>query len=184
LSSFLLLSSPTFLLLYLYIDCFDNEGEYSPNDSIDFNRYAQDDDDEVTTIQLCQSENNSCANTNLAYVIRHPDWDANTNENDLALIILPEGLQSTTFQPVTLNRNRNVPADGQMVEVFGWGLTNFDSLVGSNEIQTGMVRYLNNRRCDELWEMQGEDVTRDMMCAGTDRANGVDAGPGDSGTCT
>jgi hypothetical protein len=126
LSSFLLLSSPTFSSP-IFIGCLANlEGEFfAPSDSVDFNRYAQNNDEGVTTIPLCQTEFNSCSyDTSLAYAIRHPDWGVNTLGNDVALIILPEGLEIIQpIRPVRLNRNPNVPKVGQELEVFGWGQT-------------------------------------------------------------
>jgi hypothetical protein len=100
-----------------------------------------------------------------------------------------------------LNRNPNVPADGQDVEAFGWGTTCdapfppepivdpataaptptpecIDS-IDPNEIQTGNLRYLTNQVCNNLF---GGDVTPDMMCARTDSNSGVAVGFGDSGT--
>jgi hypothetical protein len=156
-------------------------GSFDPAASIDFNRYAQDDDRGVTTIPLCQTENNSCEDTGLAYVIRHQDWRFKTLTNDLALIILPEGLQITNIRPVTLNRHRNIPEDGQELEAFGWGVTNCQPIPGvfPNEIQTGTLEYLTNRECRRL--LNPEPITSDMMCARTDSTNGVATGGGDSG---
>ncbi|KAL3816945.1 hypothetical protein ACHAXA_001773 [Cyclostephanos tholiformis] len=159
-------------------------GGFNPAESIDFNRYAQDDNGGVTTIPLCQTENNSCEDTGLAYVIRHQDWRFNTFTNDVALIILPEGRQITTIPPVILNRNPNVPVDGQEVEAFGWGLTNRRPFPGvfPNEIQTGTLEYLTNRECRRLLNANNDQtITGDMMCARTDSTNGVATGGGDSG---
>ncbi len=164
-----------------HIDCFDNEGEYSPNDSIDFNRYAQDDNGGVTTIPLCQTEFNTCSDDiSLAYAIRHSAWDSDTFENDVALIILPEGLQITpSMSPVRLNRNHDVPKVGQELEAFGWGAIDCAPEASyPNEIQTGTLKYLTNQECNDLWG----NITDDMLCARTDSANGVAVGGGDSGT--
>jgi len=168
------------------IDCFDDSGAFSPMVSVDFNRYAQNDDEGVTTIPLCQTEFNSCSDdTNLAYAIRHPDWNTNTFENDVALIILPEGLEIVpSIRPVRLNRQGKVPKDGQEMEVFGWGQTsNSPNVEDPNEIQTGTIEYLNNRECQRLYTNGGYTytITQDMMCARTD--GGVDSSLGDSGMC-
>ena len=153
---------------------------------------------------MCQTEFGiGCDTDDLAYVWRHPDWNTNTFENDVALIFLPaaQRISPNFIRPVTLNRNPNVPVDGQEVEAFGWGTTCDapataapivapataaptptpecrDSIV-LDEIQKGNLRYLTNRVCNNL----NDGISIDMMCARTDSVRGVAVGFGDSGTC-
>jgi hypothetical protein len=154
-------------------------GAFAPSSSVDFNRYFRNTDVGVTTIRLCQTENNSCRDTSLAYVVRHPRYDGEVNNgDDIALIILPQGLQITpSITPVMLNRNRNVPAAGQMVEAFGWGLTSNspdDVNRNPNEIQTGQLQYFINANDNDDTIMYARTTV-----PGT---NGVAVGRGDSGT--
>ncbi len=157
---------------------------YDPlKNAIEFKRYAQDNDNGVTMIPICETEFNSC-NESFAYVIRHPDYDFETLENDVALIILPEGRQVTTIRPVTLNRDPNVPVAGQELEAFGWGATDCEpEAIFPNEIQSGMLEYLTNQECSNRLNNAGADgnISDDMMCARTDSANGVAVGGADSG---
>jgi hypothetical protein len=180
---------------------------FDPSDEIAFNRYDQRLDAGVRTIALCQTEfGDGCDTDDLAYVWRHPDWNFNTAENDVALIFLPaaQRISPKFIRPVKLNRNPNVPADGQDLEAFGWGATCLapfppDPIVAPatdaptptpeciddtypNEIQTGNLRYLTNQVCSTLPEIEGP-ITPDMMCAKTNSDRGVSIAFGDSGTC-
>ncbi|KAL3810720.1 hypothetical protein ACHAXA_008493 [Cyclostephanos tholiformis] len=88
--------------------CFTNltTGSFMPGgNAIEYNRYSMDDDEGVGIIPLCLFEDKISCDESLAYVIRHPDYDFNTNENDVTLIILPDDQQVTTITPVTLNRD-------------------------------------------------------------------------------
>jgi hypothetical protein len=170
-------------------DCFTVlEGDdFSPNTEIQFNRYAQDNNDGVSTIQLCQTESrNGC--DGLAYVVRHPGYNGVVSAgNDVALIFLPVGQQITTIDPVRLNRNRDVPVSGQNLEVFGWGDTCYGGTPGCllntpaaetpNEPRTGILATVTNQVCGEIWV---DRFTNDILCA---RTEGVAVGNGDSGPC-
>ena len=164
------------------LDCFTvtrnpdpNFGDFSPNTEIQFNRYSQNDDKDdgvIVTIELCQTEGKSqCGN--LAYVVRHRDWNATTLQNDIALIFLQEDLPEDRQIPnVALNCDPNVPVADQELEVFGWGHTSFPGGTASIEIQTGKLIALTNADCT--------NVSDDMLCA---KKEGISAAPGDSGTC-
>ena len=119
--------------------------------------------------------------------MRHPSYNPTTKANDVALIFLPEGrvTEITSVPRVGLNRNPDVPAVGQNLEVFGWGATcvapgtdcpNAHDM--PNLIQTGNLEYVANEACNIL-----RSVTEDMLCAKTDSTDGVASGRGDSGTC-
>jgi hypothetical protein len=170
-------------------DCFTAiEGDnFAPNTEIQFNRYFQDNDDDVSTIQLCQTEfRNGC--DDLAYVVRHPGYNGNVLDgNDVALIFLPVGQRIIDIAPIRLNRNRNVPASGQNLEAFGWGDTCYGETPGCeenspaaetpNEPQTGILATVTNQACSVIWE---DRFTNDILCA---RTEGVAVGNGDSGPC-
>ncbi|KAL3807472.1 hypothetical protein ACHAXA_006301 [Cyclostephanos tholiformis] len=190
--------------------CFTNltTGSFVPGGTrIEFNRYSMEDDEGVGIIPLCLYEDKiSCdelslsVGTSLAYVIRHPDYDFNTHENDVTLIILPDDQQVTTIIPVTLNRDPDVPVVGEELEAFGWGQTckNSDQKPaspfhecpdGTNlaEIQTGTLEHLTNQECHEsLMNVPFPDpttgdtgiagelypITDDKLCARTNRTDG------------
>lgn len=163
-------------------DCFTLGvgANFAPKAEIQFNRYAQNSNVGISAIQLCQTEfRNGC--DGLAYVVRHPGYNGDVFDgNDVALIFLPVGQQITDIAPVRLNRNRDVPASGQNLEVFGWGLTsNAPSPVPAIEIQTATMQALTNQACRNRFVGTEGRITNDMLCA---KSEGVSAAPGDSGT--
>ncbi len=103
------------------------------------------------------------------------------------MIFLPVGQQITDIDPVRLNRNRDVPAGGQNLEAFGWGLTCYENTTGCeidspaaetpNEPQTGILATVTNQACSVIWV---DRFTNDILCA---RTEGVAVGSGDSGPC-
>ena len=141
------------------LDCFTNDnGVFGARESIQFNRYAQNDNDEVITIGLCENELQTGWD-GLAYVMHDPDFTRVTSENGIALIIVPtEREQEIENIPrVVLNCDPNIPADGQDLELVGWGLTsNAPNPADAIKIQTAT---LNTR-------FQGTPtITNDMICA-------------------
>ena len=166
-------------------DCFTVRvgDDFDPSTEIQFNRYAQDNNAGIIPIQLCQTEfRNGC--DGLAYVVRHPGYNGNVGDgNDVALIFLPVGQQIIDIDdidPVRLNRNRDVPAGGQNLETFGWGLTsNEPTPIDAIEIQTATMQALTNQACRDRFAGTADRITNDMLCA---KSEGVSAAPGDSGT--
>jgi len=178
------------------LDCFSvrNRNDWDPNESIQFNRYSQDDETEtgVITVDLCQTEFRTGCD-GLAYAVCHPEYDGESLQKDVALIFLPENRtrEIANIPDVTLNCDPNVPVDGQELEVFGWGRICED--VGDkgdedecdddtkrpDKIQTGMLEYLTNQECMDL----EKGITDDMLCVNTNSARGVAVGGGDSGMC-
>ena len=144
------------------------------------NKYDQNDYTNVVGIALCQTEGKSGCNPSLAYVERHPQYNSTTNVNDVALIFLPEGVVTniTSVPRVGLNRNPDVPAVGQDLEVFGWGLiSNEPNQMLPDIIQTITVQASATQDC---WAFDGGSiVTADVLCAGTPEKT---TGKGDSGT--
>jgi hypothetical protein len=190
------------------LDCFtddDNDGVFDAQKSIQFNRYAQDDNDRVITTLLCETEFQTGCNGE-AYVVRHPEYDRETEGNDTALVFLPEDKWITVIPNVALNCNPNVPVRGQELEAFGWGFTCeplgtaapipapdeptaaptptafTECLEGRDpiEIQTGMLEYLTNQECASL---KGKTIPDNNLCAKTNSSKGVAVGSGDSGMC-
>ncbi len=157
-----------------------NYGGFAPSHAIELNKYDQNNSTNVVGIALCQTEGKSGCNASLAYVVRHPQYNQTTLANDVALIFLPEGVvtEITSVPRVGLNRNPDVPAVGQDLEVFGWGITSFEpDEVSPDIIQTLTVQALTNEACGEQW---GEEILPDVLCA-TIEGKGI--GQGDSGTC-
>ena len=147
-----------------------------------FNRYAQDDNTDVTTIDLCQTAGDGCPDKSQAYVFCHEDYNTDTSENDVALIILPKGKQVTLIPLVALNRDPKVTVDGQELEVFRLGdISNEPTVIEPNYIMTRKQTYVNNTACQErlVSQNKGGVITNDMLC-GVSATSKVASG--DSGT--
>ena len=122
-----------------------DNGNFSPLDWVDFNRY------DLTTglvgvdrRLLSQTEGRG---TN--YIQRHPDYVSVGQGEDFAIICLEQPVDDIT--PVKLNSDRKIPVDGSTLEAFGWGLTKnvpngnggFDN-ERPNLPQTADLEYLTN----------------------------------------
>jgi hypothetical protein len=168
-------------------DCVDVNGDFNAEDSvIKLNMYSYDVQNKVVTIPLCNIEggggDGDC--TDLAYAIRHENYDDDSFDNDFALIFLPDIPEVNTgivadIDPVKLNSDANVPEDGEELEVFGWGRTGFDGEDPTNQPKvpnTVNLQYVPAAQCEEAW---GEGKISDsMLCA---IADGKAVGTGDSG---
>jgi len=113
--------------------------------------------------------------TGVERIVVHEQYDADTHENDLALIklksppngkVIPLAAESLTI-PV-----------GQPLEVTGWGATR-EGADASNDLPLGKVPYADTAECNAPAVYNGK-ITDRMMCAGF-KEGGVDSCQGDSG---
>jgi len=104
-------------------------------------------------------------------VIVHPDYDADTYENDIALVRLNSPV--TTYSPVS----RIAQASAEFW-VAGWGATRDGSVENSDYAQQVKVPTLSNAECQANYPL--ELIADSMVCAG-EEAGGKDACQGDSG---
>ena len=86
--------------------------------------------------------------------------------NDFALVILPENRPINAIDPVQLNRDPNVPANGDDLDVFGWGDTDPDpNVAGSTDVPlTVTVDHILNDQCAALYSGTYV-ITPGMLCA-------------------
>ena len=180
------MASSSLVTLSCVKDCVDNDGDFDAEDSvIKLNMYSYENQNEVVTIPLCNIEggggDGDC--TDIAYAIRHENYDDDSMDNDFALIFLPdisavnEGFVAA-IDPVKLNSDVNVPADGEKLEVFGWGRTGFDKQDPTNQAKvphTTILQYVPDDQCEAAW---GCEIFDSMLCA---IADGQAVGNGDSG---
>lgn len=158
---------------------------FSATDAITLNFYSYDDLGDNVTIRLCGNESGGGCSADLAYAVRHPRYDNFTTMNDFALIILPNTTAVTEgavaeIDPVKLNSDINVPADGEELEVFGWGRLKFDKTdprTLPRVPNTVILQYRPNDQCQKLYDRKEIVITEDMLCAFGDEA----VGDGDSG---
>ena len=95
----------------------------------------------------------------------HPDYNAITDENDIAVLTLVNPV--TSVSPVRLNFNAAVPADGTGVDVFGFGATSTDPNVALPTIlQTVSLSTVSFADCNDADSFDGALNATAMMCAG------------------
>ncbi|KAL0972693.1 hypothetical protein UPYG_G00193570 [Umbra pygmaea] len=114
---------------------------------------------------------------NLRQVISHPNYNAYTFDNDIALMQLDSPVAYSGYiQPICLPAASHTFPAGNPVWITGWGATREGGSAAS-VLQKAQVRIINSTVCNQL--MKGQ-ITSRMMCAGV-LTGGVDACQGDSG---
>uniref|UniRef100_A0A672FTH6 chymotrypsin n=2 Tax=Salarias fasciatus TaxID=181472 RepID=A0A672FTH6_SALFA len=107
-------------------------------------------------------------------VFTHPNWNANTINNDIALIKLSSpAVLGTTVSPVCLAQSSD-SFSGTCV-TSGWGLLRSTAASTPNTLQQAALPLLTNTDCKRYW---GSNISDVMICAG---ASGVSSCMGDSG---
>ncbi|XP_068581899.1 trypsin-like [Cebidichthys violaceus] len=114
----------------------------------------------------------------LIEIIRHPDYNSNTNNNDIALLRLSAPVTFTNYiRPVCLAAEGSTFAAGASCWVTGWGTIETDvSLPFPQRLQEVEVPVVSNTQCRRVYSM----LTSNMVCAGLDEG-GKDSCQGDSG---
>uniref|UniRef100_A0A673CRY1 Si:dkey-32n7.7 n=1 Tax=Sphaeramia orbicularis TaxID=375764 RepID=A0A673CRY1_9TELE len=114
----------------------------------------------------------------VATIILHPNYDINTNDNDIALLRLSSPVTFTDYiRPVCLAASDSVFNSGTDSWVTGWG-DKAVSLPFPGTLQEVEVPVLGNRQCNCLNGVG--TVTDNMICAGL-LEGGKDSCQGDSG---
>ncbi len=108
-------------------------------------------------------------------VIIHDAYNAETNENDIALVRLKS---PATGRVIPLAKPALPITANQPLEVAGWGATAEDGAT-SRSLRKAIVPYVEHGVCNEPSSYNGA-VKPSMLCAGY-RAGGVDSCQGDSG---
>ena len=166
----------------MYIDCFDKgNGGFESFDWVEFNKYELDNRTGVIRRELSSIEGNGDNTTGINnYIIRHPDWNHRTFDNDYALIILDEPVDDIPV--LTLMNDTDKPlSDKQELEVIGWGTTGSGESL-SNKPLSATVNYVTNERCTDgnPFNYTPGIIKSSMICA-ADVPSTQDACQGDSG---
>jgi hypothetical protein len=115
--------------------------------------------------------------------VYHPyynDDGASPPYNDVALIFLPNPVMD--FTPVQLNEDKNVPKDGDKVNVAGWGVFDVDFRIlnywGPEEVT---YDYVPNEACSKKPYRWPEEYIHDSTLCAVDYEAERSACSGDSG---
>ncbi|XP_046906693.1 uncharacterized protein si:dkey-32n7.7 isoform X2 [Hypomesus transpacificus] len=114
-------------------------------------------------------------------IIKHPAYDKDTNDNDIALIRLSSPVRFTDYiRPVCLAATDSVFNSGTDSWVTGWGtIKEGVPLPSPQALQEVEVPVLGNRQCNCLNGVGS--ITDNMICAGL-LAGGKDSCQGDAGS--
>ncbi|CAH0018726.1 hypothetical protein V2G26_002219 [Clonostachys chloroleuca] len=114
---------------------------------------------------------------NAASIWLHPDYNATSAENDLALVQLEEPIEKTNnITYATLSPPKSDPKAGTQVTVAGWGHTSEGGEL-ADTLQKASFPVIDRAECKKTLDA---NITEGMFCAG-DLKGGIDSCQGDSG---
>lgn len=118
---------------------------------------------------------------NVVRTIMHKSYDAATNDNDIALLEVRDGLPlSATMKPISPATEAAEQAlkPGTNLVVTGWGAT-VQGGTKVADLRKVDVPFVTNKDCNDILSYDGK-ITKNMLCAGK-AVGGVDSCQGDSG---
>ncbi|XP_043196871.1 trypsin-1-like isoform X2 [Amphibalanus amphitrite] len=116
--------------------------------------------------------------TRVLWWLKHPDFDAKTFNNDIAVIRMKDPVDfSRIMRPVCLPKP-GYNYTGEKVTVVGWGRTSEGGNT-ANLLQEVLLPVFSNAECRSL-KYDPEEITNNMLCAGYTQGK-IDACQGDSG---
>uniref|UniRef100_A0ABM5EMD4 Transmembrane protease serine 9 isoform X3 n=1 Tax=Pogona vitticeps TaxID=103695 RepID=A0ABM5EMD4_9SAUR len=118
------------------------------------------------------------AKAGVARILRHPSYDTDTADYDIALLELAEPLAFSKYvQPVCLPAASHAFPVGRKCLISGWGYLKEDFLIKPELLQKATVELLDQALCTTLYK---NALTARMVCAGYLEGK-VDSCQGDSG---
>ncbi|XP_077459003.1 serine protease 33-like [Stigmatopora argus] len=128
--------------------------------------------------QSLELENPNGETRAIAEIIPHPDYNTQTQDNDIALIRISSPVTFTNYiRPVCLAAPDSNVADGTNVWITGWGtIGSGEDLPSPQTLQEVEVPVVSNSQCSESYNV----ITSNMICAGLTEG-GRDSCQGDSG---
>lgn len=143
--------------------------EWDPPLWVELNRYHLcDDTEDVERVYLDGAQ---CVGD----IIYHPEYNFTSNVNDVAMLFLSTVIKG--IEPVILNNDPNKPADGDPLDVAGWG--KIDGGFSPDITHSVTLQYLTNEACvSKPFKLNVGEITDEMMCA---FAKKKDSCVGDSG---
>ncbi|XP_062382655.1 trypsin I-P1 [Sardina pilchardus] len=133
-----------------------------------------------------QSQEGSNANEvsrTVSQIIRHPDYDSGTSDNDMALLQLSSSVTFTDYiRPVCLAAAGSTFSSGTTTWITGWGtIASGVSLPSPQTLQEVDVPVVGNSDCSSAYSSNSIGITGNMICAGLLGQGGKDSCQGDSG---
>merc|ERR1711892_1599364 len=107
-------------------------------------------------------------------IIKHPSYNAETSNNDIALLKLSEEVDLNVYTPSCV-ANTGDTFEGQKAWVYGWGTTSSGG-ISSDKLLEVEVPVVSNAVCTTAMQ---QEITDDMLCAGGELNK--DGCQGDSG---
>eukprot|EP00956_Cyclotella_meneghiniana_P025316 scaffold52625_cov74-Cyclotella_meneghiniana.AAC.6 len=155
--------------------CMVSEWPGHPATHVDFHRYSLKNDTGVKRVLL--NDTTQCTGD----IVYHPKYNQKGNfDNDVAIVFLPSPI--TDITPVRLNTNKNIPKDGDLVDVAGWG--KYDNDINElSDIPNGLnLSYVSNEAChSNPHRMPEQWILDSMLCLageeGKQECSGDSGGP-------
>ncbi|KAL8178000.1 UNVERIFIED_CONTAM: hypothetical protein K2H54_025125 [Gekko kuhli] len=120
----------------------------------------------------------SFARAGVGHIVKHPSYNIDTADYDVALLHLADPLVFTKYvQPVCLPAASHVFPPGKKCLISGWGYLKEDFLVKPELLQKATVELLDQTLCASLYT---NALTDRMICAGYLEGK-IDSCQGDSG---
>uniref|UniRef100_A0A3P9AYL1 Peptidase S1 domain-containing protein n=1 Tax=Maylandia zebra TaxID=106582 RepID=A0A3P9AYL1_9CICH len=131
-------------------------------------------------LQSLQGSNPNAASRTVTQIIKHPDYNSGTNDNDVCLLQLSSPVTFNNYiSPVCLAASDSIFYSGVNSWVTGWGdIGSGVSLPSPQNLMEVEVPVEGNRKCNCNYGVGS--ITDNMICAGLS-AGGKDSCQGDSG---
>ncbi|CAM4287549.1 unnamed protein product [Leuciscus chuanchicus] len=115
-------------------------------------------------------------------IIRHPNYNDYTIDNDIALVQLSSSVTFSDYiKPVCLAATGSVFSAGTESWVTGWGKLQSGDTQGSDVLQDLRIPIVSNSVCNNAYKGINASITSNMICAGFLNVGGKSICPGDSG---
>ncbi|XP_030592371.1 transmembrane protease serine 9-like isoform X1 [Archocentrus centrarchus] len=145
-----------------------------------FQSYTASDVTVYLGLQSLQGSNTNKVSRSVSQVIIHPNYNSDTDDNDISLLKLSSSVTFTNYiRPVCLAASNSTFYSGSNTWVTGWGtIASGVSLPFPQNLMEVEVPIVGNRKCNCNYGVG--KITDNMVCAGLS-AGGKDSCQGDSG---